>query len=331
MTMPWTKLWEQWLARRTQRTDRIQFTQRNVYIVPSMGGWVYAAAVLVLLLAAINEQLNLAYALAFLLGGVGLSSMSLTHGNLRGLVLTLGHSERAHAGQSAHVTVQLDAKHLQQGRYGLVFNEQLPCEVEADSISTIQIEVACKNRGWMTLPRWQIQTTYPLGLFRAWAYWRPEQRLLIWPALESHPPMPPNSIGTDEKEARQADTVSTETSEDDIRAWRRGDALHDVMWKKSATRLMTEQPPLVRGHQAAASPPKNNWFDWDMTAGLPTEARLSRLATWLVDAEKTNVARNTRYGLRMPNTEIPCGAGPAHLTLCLDTLALWPAPPSQTS
>lgn len=331
MTMPWTKLWEQWLARRTPRTDRLQFTQRNVYIVPSMGGWVYAAAVLVLLLAAINEQLNLAYALAFLLGGVGLSSMSLTHGNLRGLVLTLSASERAHAGQNARVTVQLDAQHLQQGRYGLILNEQLPCEVEAGSISTVQINVACKNRGWMTLPRWRIQTTYPLGLFRAWGYWRPAQRLLIWPALESNPPMPPTGTGTDEKKALQANTRPTDTNDDDIRAWRRGDALHDVMWKKSASRLMTEQPPLVRGRQVTTSPPQSHWFDWEMTSGLSTEARLSRLATWLVDAEQKRVALNNLYGLRIPGTEIPCSAGPAHLALCLDTLALWSAPPSQRS
>jgi hypothetical protein len=153
MTMPWAKRWEQWLARRAQRTDRIQFTQRNVYIVPSIGGWVYAGAVLVLLLAAINEQLNLAYALAFLLGGVGLSSMSLTHGNLRGLALSLGTVERSHAGQKARVTLQLDAQHLQQGRYGLLLNDKWHCEVEAGSLTAVQIEVECPSRGWMTLPR----------------------------------------------------------------------------------------------------------------------------------------------------------------------------------
>jgi hypothetical protein len=42
---------------------------------------------LVMLLAAINYQLNLGYALTFLLAGAGLVSMHLTHGNLRGLTL----------------------------------------------------------------------------------------------------------------------------------------------------------------------------------------------------------------------------------------------------
>lgn len=331
MTMPWTKLWERWLVRRTQRTDRLQFTQRNVYIVPSSGGWVYACVVLVLLLAAINEQLNLAYALAFLLGGVGLSSMSLTHGNLRGLVLSLGVAQRAHAGNTVRVAVQLDAQHLPQGRFGLLLNEQVFCEVEARSVATVQLDIACEKRGWMDLPRWRIQTTYPLGLFRAWGYWRPAQRLLIWPALESNPPKPPNNGGDGEQEAAQPNTRLNDTDDDDIRAWRRGDAMRDVLWKKSATRLMTEQPPLVKTRQAAAPPPKAYWLDWDMTAGLPTEARLSRLATWLIHAEQANATTHTMYGLRIPGIDMACSTGPAHLAQCLDALALWSAPPDRAT
>jgi hypothetical protein len=42
-----------------------------------------------MLLAAINYQLNLGYALTFLLAGAGLVSMHVTHGNLRGLTLHL--------------------------------------------------------------------------------------------------------------------------------------------------------------------------------------------------------------------------------------------------
>jgi uncharacterized protein (DUF58 family) len=64
-----------------------------------------------------------------------------------------------------------------------------------------------------------------------------------------------------------------------------------------------------------------------MTAGLPLEARLSRLATWLVNAEQANADQNTVYGLRMPGTDVAYDAGPAHLSQCLDTLALW-SPPS---
>jgi hypothetical protein len=42
-----------------------------------------------MLLASINYQLNLGYALTFLLAGAGLVSMHLTHGTLRGLTLHL--------------------------------------------------------------------------------------------------------------------------------------------------------------------------------------------------------------------------------------------------
>jgi hypothetical protein len=50
---------------------------------------VFALTLLLMLLASINYQLNLGYALTFLLAGSGLVSMHLTHGTLRGLTLHL--------------------------------------------------------------------------------------------------------------------------------------------------------------------------------------------------------------------------------------------------
>lgn len=318
--------WRRWVDERSPRLDRQTFTQRNVYIVPGRGGLGFAAVVLVLLLASINEQLNLGYALAFLLGGVGLSAMWLTHGNLRGLSLSLGAINSVHAGQALQVPVVLDAGELKRGRYGLLMSTTdaqgmlaVPAEVAAGHQTTATLAIPAEARGWMTLPRLRVLTTYPLGLFRAWGYWRTARRVLIWPALEARPPALPDLP------ADGGGTVGLPTTHvelpDGLRPWRQGDTLRTIAWKKSANRLASGLDPVSR--EASGRPRLERWIDWTHAAGLPTEARLSRLASWVVMAERQALHDGQPYGLRLPGVTIACTQGSAHMHRCLDTLAAW--------
>ncbi len=62
------------------------------------------------------------------------------------------------------------------------------------------------------------------------------------------------------------------------------------------------------------------WFDWDrLPAAMHTEARLSRLARWVMLAEE----RGLRYGLKLPGVEVPLGEGFPHRERCLKELALY--------
>src|SRR6195952_4191835 len=74
---------QKWVNSRQPRTDTLLLTQRNVYILPTRAGWMFAVTLVVLLLASINYQLNLGYVLTFLLAGSGVVSMHITHGTLR--------------------------------------------------------------------------------------------------------------------------------------------------------------------------------------------------------------------------------------------------------
>ncbi len=61
-----------------------------------------------------------------------------------------------------------------------------------------------------------------------------------------------------------------------------------------------------------------------MLPHLDTEARLSQLAAWVVEAERSGLP----YGLRLPGMEIPPACGAAHRHACLKALALYGAPES---
>ena len=49
-----------WLSRHPV-TDTWTLSQQNIYILPTKGGWVFALTLLVMLVSAINYQLNLGY------------------------------------------------------------------------------------------------------------------------------------------------------------------------------------------------------------------------------------------------------------------------------
>ena len=85
----WGHKFRAWWQARLPLTDTWQLGQRNVYILPTRAGLMFALTMLVMLLASINYQLNLGYLLTFLLAGSALVGMHMGHANLRGLRLPI--------------------------------------------------------------------------------------------------------------------------------------------------------------------------------------------------------------------------------------------------
>jgi uncharacterized protein (DUF58 family) len=62
------------------------------------------------------------------------------------------------------------------------------------------------------------------------------------------------------------------------------------------------------------------WLDWLSTAEtMGVEARLARLARWVVDAHAAGLS----FGLRLPGTTLPPAPGDAQRERCLEALALY--------
>lgn len=330
--------WRNWWEARLQPRDQVTFTQRNLYILPTPAGWGFAVVLMVMLLASVNEQINLGYALTFMVSGAALMTMHITHANVRGLSLRLLPLRSVHAGDVLRVGVVLAHSGLRRGRFGLELMVTRPiaagiasheqakvaCEVLPGGESTVEIDVPAALRGWLDLPRLTLQSRYPLGLFRAWGYWRPQGRVLVWPALEPMaPPLPENAGEVPDAHAVRHHTPSAEMPEG-LRAYRRGDPLRWIAWKKSSHALASGTGLISR--EAAAGRTPDLWLDWERSPGLQglsAEARLSRLASWVILADQqTGLA----YGLKLPGQTLECAQGSAHLRACLDALALWGQP-----
>jgi len=310
-----------WWQGRHPRTDTWTLSQRNIYIVPTHAGFMFVAVLMVMLVAAINYQLNLGYVLTFLLAGAGFVSMHLTHNTLRSLTLHLKPPQPGFAGQPLPLEIVLSSPTRLQHGIGLGFNDAADpkrsrehdvfVDVPAGGQASAHLAFVPPQRGRHALPALRAETRYPFGLFRAWTVWRPAAQVLAWPVPEQPVAPLPASPATAGEAAQRKPSDSGEF--EGVRAYRRGDALKQVVWKKAA-----RTGELVSRDTSSALQ-QELWLDWQFAQLPGTEPRLSRLAAWVLAAEAAGVA----HGLRLPGIEIAPGSGAAQQRRSLDALATW--------
>jgi uncharacterized protein (DUF58 family) len=309
-----------WFIGRLPLADSHTLTQRNLYILPTRGGWGFCATLIVLLLASINYQLNLGYALTFLLGGAALVSMHQTHGNLKRLTLRLRAPAPVFVGEPATLEVVLSnparrdrpavglALHS-AWREGMAF-----VDVPAQGSNVARLRYTPDARGRRPLPTLVVETHFPLGLFRAWSIWRPATPLLVYPRPEQPPqPLPP---GTPVGGQAPTERRGAGSEFDGVRAWRRGDTLRQVVWKKVA-----RSGELV-SRDMGASATQALALSWPAAAGPgagDSEARLSRLTAWVLAAERQGLP----YTLELPGRRLASDLGDTQRRTALEALACW--------
>ena len=326
---------QRWFESRLPLTDSVTLTQRNVYILPTRSGLMLGLTLLVLLVASINYQLNLGYLLTFLLAGTALIGMYVSHGTLRGLALNLIAPSAHYAGASTTFDIKL-TNTRRSVRYAIALSvlnvdagDHAPAaktkarrwawsDVPAQGSSIVQVAFTPSRRGLHRLPALTAETRFPLGTFRIWTVWRPAAQVIVYPAPEPMPPpLPPGEPRS--QDAGTATQAQNSGEFDGVRAYRRGDPLKNVLWKKAAKadpQSSSESGGLVvRDTQQAQR--HELWLDFRQTGPLGTEARLSRLCAWILQAEKQGLD----YGLRLPALDIQPGCGEAHKRQCLEALA----------
>jgi len=290
---------------------------RRVYIVPSRLGLLFGGVLLILLMGSINYALSLGFALTFLLAGAGLAGMVQTTRNLARLAVQAGRAEPAFAGERAlyrlTLTSEADFDRPEILLRQIASGTQCRVDVPAAGAAEALLAVPAPRRGWQPLGRVMLETRFPLGLFRAWSFVEPDCRCLVYPHPESGalpPPAPSQQAGGARAHAQGSDDFSG------LRAYQVSDSPRHVAWKSAARseNMLTKQ---FAGEAVAEL--------WLMLSDLPTslglETRLSRLAGWVLAAERSGA----HYGLRLPGIELAPARGDAHRIACLEALALYKA------
>jgi len=297
--------------------------QRRVFIMPTRAGLAFVVLLIVLFIGAVNYNLSLGFGFTFLIAGCALIDMHLTFRNLAHLYLRAGRAQPVFCGEEAQFELHLinRRKHdryalwlgfLEDGALGIAHAVDVPAN------TTCNITLSCHTvkRGWLQTPRVRLQTRFPLGLLRAWSYWRPDLQALIYPRPELQaPPLPMRAKGDD--------TGAGSAGHDDfagIRAYQPGDQLKHLAWRQIARIDLEDGGTLVTKHFEGGGASE---LCLDLTALPPQmdlEDRLSRMTRWVLDAE----AAGLPYAFRLGAHHFPAALGPAHQAACLSALALYP-------
>ncbi len=295
-------------------TGPVVLGQRRVYILPTGGGLMFGVTLLLMLIGSINYNLSLGYVLVFLLAGNGVVSMLHTWRNLARIALRPGKASPVFAGEFAGFRVQVENPgSLPRMSLAVQLSGQLPEYFNAVASGSTEIEakMPAAMRGLLYPGRFRIFTTYPLGLFYAWAIVDLDMHCLVYPKPE------PGKLALPPAQAASGLGAAAGSGEEDfagLRTFHPGDSPRRIAWKAFA------RNEIFLSKQFSGSAAAELWLDFgDLPSTLGVEAKLSRLARWVIESE----AAGLRYGLRLPGREFDPDSGALHRDRCLQALALF--------
>lgn len=297
---------------RIQQGDALRLNLRNLYILPSRFGLLWLAGAALLQVVGIQTQRNGTLLLSFLMLGLLLLALHLTHFNLQGLELRCGESRPGFADDPLLYPIQLHSSCLREAiSLRLAGGDGETTVRLAPGSRTVGLPWQCPRRGLHGPGTVLIRSTAPLGLFVCWSRWQPASRQLVYPARR------PGPVATAQPElsrpaAATAPGNGVEGTDqwEDLRPQRPQDSQSRVAWKV----LAQGRGRLTKTFRdPAASAP------WLAPAqAVPREQALEHLsaAVW------QRSLRGESFGLALPDQTIAPGRGPEHRDRCLQALAL---------
>ena len=282
-----------------------------------------AATLLVLLVASINYQLNLGYLLTFLLAGSAVVGMHVCHAHAARPDAAPDAARAAVRRRQRAASASCCTTTRKRVRYGIglaVLTTQRPLGLDrragAGQQPRCRWPSSRERRGLHRVPPLTAETRFPLGTFRVWTVWRPAAQVLVYPAPEPHPPpLPPGEPRAGGARGRAQRTARGEF--DGVRAYRRGDPLKLVVWKRAAER----RPPAPTNWSAATRSRRSAraLARLRQAAGLPDTGSTGCRACAPGCCRPTGWAWTTACACRA--SEITPASGEAHKRRCLEALA----------
>jgi uncharacterized protein (DUF58 family) len=325
------RLLDKWLFRLGDaEPGEVVLNQRRVFILPSRAGLGFGALLAVMFVGSINYNLSLGFGLTFLIAACAVVDMHLTFRNLAYLHLSAGRAAPVFVGQDVQFEMHLTNRR-RHDRFaiwiGFQSDDPSPAlrrlarqrfravDVAAQNATMIVLSAQAVKRGWLPAPRVRLSTQFPLGLLRAWSYWRPQVRALVYPRPETDaPPLPLAGVA-------RADGAGSAGTDDfaGIRVYRPGDPLRQLAWRQIA-RIDVESGGTLVTKQFEGGSASELVLDFEqLPRSLPLETRLSRMTHWVLEAESRQLA----YGFRLGATQLDPALGPSQQESCLRALALY--------
>lgn len=305
--------WQAWLDRRIPRKTQVTLDQRRIFIFLSPQGLLAGVMLAALFVGGINYANNLLLATSFFMASLFVITIHHTYANLSGLRITALDAMPAFAGEEARFRLRLDdAREREHESLRLDWDGVLVEVPWVNGACEVTVALPAPRRGWFRPPRLRIQSTYPLGLLRAWTWLDLDLAALVYPHPEPSDVMPVGA-GRDGDDNGERQRRRGHEDFDSLKVFTPGDPLAHISWKH----LARGQGLLTKTY--ASEEVGSDMLDYNAMPGVAIEARLSRLTWWVLQLAQQNHA----FGLRLPGTELPAALGLEQRDACLRALALF--------
>ena len=306
------KRWFKWLGRRIEPAREVRLDQRKIFIFPTRYGFFYLLTALLLFVGGINYENSLILNLCFLLVSLFIISILYTFRNLAGLIIKAGNAEDSFAGGQSlfGVILKRDGDKTYEALHLLWYDNDSGSQDVIDLHETyVRLILDTPRRGVFKPRRLKIQSTFPLGLIRAWSWVDLDMKSIVYPK-----PILGDLLAGDDG-GGGGGTRKAPRGQDDfdqLRAYQLGDSLKNVAWKHYA-RGQGMHTKVFHGYQH-----ETEWLDWHHVVTNHAEERLSVLCYWVLRYSE----QKKLFGLKLPGNSVPPGSGRSHQIRCLQALAL---------
>ena len=293
---------------------QVRLGLRNLYILPTRFGWFWLGGTGLLQLVGIQLQRNGPLLLSFLMLGLFLLTLHLTHLNLQGVELACGDPPPGFAEGSLAYPLTLRNRSRCEGVQLRFEGGEFGAARSLDpGLHRLTLPWMPRRRGLQPPGCLRLQTTAPLGLFICWSRWRPSVAQLVYPArvagVVQQLPRADEPAG-----ALARDRARREGSEEwhDLRPHRPEDSPSRLAWTLVAQGRGSFSKRFVSpGERAPLLAPDPS---------LPWEQALEHLCEriWRLHGQGAS------YGLALRGQRIPPASGGPHRDRCLTALALCP-------
>lgn len=315
ITTPRTKIksfWNGWVRKRNRSGNPQTLGSHNLYILPSGFGWVYVLVVLSLLVGAINYQVNTVFLMSFLLGIIGIASAFEAQANLKNLSLKFLMIEDAEQGLPAKLILFIEANN--KVRFGIDFHVASQAKIRLEKIPEEGIQfvipIETTTRGYFPLPRINISSLFPFGIFKVWGYAYFEEYYYVYPQALDPGFWPEPYLDQSVKKKNASGNEEFYDLKQVENPWLEPKRIYwRIAAKGQGWYLKTMDTSEV-----------DYWlFKLNDLPAKSLEVKLQNLSYWLQTAELNGLI----YGLDLEKTQTRFAHGKEHLQYCLRQLALY--------
>ena len=267
--------------------------------------------------AASSQSSPAVYLLLFALTAVFLVSIPHTLFNLIDVTIAPESAKPAFAGEEVALPMEI-MNRSRAVRYGIYValsgargERKRIDHIPAGKAARVTLRFPARQRGEHPIGTLYLTSAYPLGFIRVLKKFASLQTYVVYPKPEGDLQLPLNHMRSPDSGPQAASSEGDDFA--GVRAYVTGESQRHIDWKAVARGqpLMTKQFA-PQGEGAV-------YLDFSDLRFTDAEKRLSQLALWIIEAERSR----RPYGLRLPGTEIAPAVGQSHFHRCLCALSLF--------